>query len=130
MPKNEDGEFELTLGNRQLLSMFFVVVVLLAVFFVMGYIVGRNSTPSSEPPVARKTDSKPIAADTPATAASTTPATATTPAPPAEDSPKPLETATEKPAEAKPETPKPEPTKIVTSKSAGRQARNQSRKGG
>ena len=51
MPKNEDGEFELVLGNKQLLSMFFVVVVLLGVFFVMGYIVGRNSAPlvSAEP---------------------------------------------------------------------------------
>ncbi len=45
MPKNEDGEFELILGNRQLLSVFFIVVVLLGVFFTMGYIVGRNSGP-------------------------------------------------------------------------------------
>ena len=42
MPKNEDGEFELILGNRQLLSVFFIVVVLLGVFFTMGYIVGRT----------------------------------------------------------------------------------------
>jgi cell division septation protein DedD len=45
MKNNETGEFELVMGNRQLLSGFFVVVVLFAVFFVMGYIVGRNSTP-------------------------------------------------------------------------------------
>src|SRR5580704_13154019 len=45
MAKNEDGEFELVLGNRQLLSVFFIVVVLLGVFFTMGYIVGRNSAP-------------------------------------------------------------------------------------
>lgn len=43
MPRNEDGEFELLLGNRQLLSVFFIVVILLGVFFTMGYIVGRNS---------------------------------------------------------------------------------------
>ena len=43
MPKNEDGEFELILANRQLLSVFFIVVILLGVFFTMGYIVGRNS---------------------------------------------------------------------------------------
>ena len=36
MPKNEDGEFELILANRQLLSVFFIVVVLLGVFFTMG----------------------------------------------------------------------------------------------
>lgn len=38
-----DNEQEFVLGNRQLLSAFFVVVLLLAVFFVMGYIVGNNS---------------------------------------------------------------------------------------
>src|SRR5581483_7313125 len=47
MPKNETGEFELVLGNRQLLSGFAVIAILFGVFFAMGYIVGRNSTPSS-----------------------------------------------------------------------------------
>ena len=42
---NEEGEFELVLGNKQLLSVLFIVVVLLGVFFAMGYIVGRNSAP-------------------------------------------------------------------------------------
>ena len=45
MVKNEDGEFELILGNRQLISVFLIVVILLGVFFSMGYIVGRNSAP-------------------------------------------------------------------------------------
>jgi len=45
LPKNEDGEFELILANRQLLSVFFIIVILLGVFFTMGYIVGRNSAP-------------------------------------------------------------------------------------
>ncbi len=61
LPKNEDGEFELILGNKQLLSMFFVVVVLLGVFFVMGYIVGRNSAPL----VAEKPEGKPLTVDSP-----------------------------------------------------------------
>jgi cell division septation protein DedD len=47
MKNHETGEFELALGNRQLLSGFFIVVILFGVFFVMGYIVGRNSTPSA-----------------------------------------------------------------------------------
>jgi cell division septation protein DedD len=47
MAKNETGEFELVLGNRQLLSGFAVVAILFGVFFAMGYIVGRNSTPSA-----------------------------------------------------------------------------------
>ena len=48
MKNNETGEFELVLGNRQLHSGFFIVVILFAVFFVMGYIVGRNSTPATQ----------------------------------------------------------------------------------
>jgi cell division septation protein DedD len=50
MPRNETAElegqeFELVLGNKQLLSVFFIVVILLGVFFTMGYVVGRNSAP-------------------------------------------------------------------------------------
>lgn len=56
MPRTSDGELELVLGNKQLLSVFFVVVVLLGIFFAMGYIVGRNSAagpaePASQPPI-------------------------------------------------------------------------------
>jgi cell division protein FtsN len=47
MARTEDGEMELVLGNKQLLSVLFVLVVLLGVFFTMGYIVGRNN-PSEE----------------------------------------------------------------------------------
>jgi cell division septation protein DedD len=48
LPKNDEGEFELVLGNRQLISVFLVVVVLLGMFFSMGYIVGRNSSPTAD----------------------------------------------------------------------------------
>ena len=48
MRNNETGEFELLVGNRQLLSGFFIVVLLFAVAFSMGYIVGRNSSPSAK----------------------------------------------------------------------------------
>ena len=47
MPRNVDGEFEVLLGNRQLLSVFFIVVILLAVFFSMGYVLGRRASPRS-----------------------------------------------------------------------------------
>lgn len=47
MPRNDDGEMELVLGNKQLLSVLFILVVLLGVFFTMGYVVGRNN-PSDE----------------------------------------------------------------------------------
>jgi cell division protein FtsN len=45
MAHNEDAEYELVLGNKELLSVLFIVVVLLGVFFAMGYVVGRNSGP-------------------------------------------------------------------------------------
>jgi cell division protein FtsN len=45
MSKTE-GEYELVLGNRQLLSAFFIIVILFGVFFTMGYVVGRNSAPA------------------------------------------------------------------------------------
>ncbi len=76
MPKNEDGEFELLLGNRQLMSVFFIVVILLGVFFAMGYIVGRNSSPVTAPEVAsHPPESKSVAAD----ASSSTPEPAAPP---------------------------------------------------
>src|SRR5512138_2758136 len=64
MPKNEDGEFELVLGNKQLLSVFFIVAILIAVFFTMGYIVGRNSSPLVASDT-HKTDTKPLVVDSP-----------------------------------------------------------------
>lgn len=45
MPRNDEGEFELILGNKQLLSVFFLIVILLGVFFTLGYVVGRSSGP-------------------------------------------------------------------------------------
>jgi len=48
MKNNETGEFELVLGNRHLLSGFFIVALLFGVAFAMGYVVGRSSTPSSK----------------------------------------------------------------------------------
>jgi cell division septation protein DedD len=102
LPKNEDGEFELILGNRQLLSVFFIVVILLGVFFTMGYIVGRNSgTATAELTPAPVVDGRLPASEAPARTPEPTPA------PPA-----PTETAPQQPApatERDPEPPKREP---------------------
>ena len=46
MARNLEGEFELILGNKQLLSLFFLVVVLFAVFFSLGYMVGKSVSPA------------------------------------------------------------------------------------
>jgi cell division septation protein DedD len=92
LPKNEDGEFELILGNRQLLSVFFIVVILLGVFFTMGYIVGRNSsTVTAELTPAPVVDGRLPATETPARTREPTPA------PPA-----PAETAPQQPAPTAP----------------------------
>ena len=46
MARNADGEFEMVLGNKQLLSLLFLVVVLFAVFFSLGYMVGKSVAPA------------------------------------------------------------------------------------
>jgi hypothetical protein len=67
VPKNEDGEYELILGNHQLLGVFFIVIILLGVFFAMGYLVGRNSAPMvTAEAVPHRTESKPLVVDSPA----------------------------------------------------------------
>lgn len=43
MSKSDEGHYELVLGNRQLISGFFVLVILFAIFLTLGYILGRNS---------------------------------------------------------------------------------------
>lgn len=43
MAGRDDGEFELILGNKQLLSVLFIVIVLLGVFFAMGFLAGRST---------------------------------------------------------------------------------------
>jgi len=100
LPKNEDGEFELILGNRQLLSVFFIVVILLGVFFTMGYIVGRNSSIlTADSVVSPNPDGKPPAAEPPARTAEPAPA------PPAETAPQ--QPAQDAEREAEPATPAP-----------------------
>ena len=46
MARNPDGEFEMILGNKQLLSLLFLVVVLFAVLFSLGYMVGKSVSPA------------------------------------------------------------------------------------
>lgn len=65
MPNNDEGEFELVLGNKQLLSVFFIVVLLLGVFFAMGYIVGRNSAPGRAETALKMTPERPPQASDP-----------------------------------------------------------------
>jgi cell division septation protein DedD len=88
MPRTEDGEFELVLGNKQLLSVFFIIAILLGVFFTMGYMMGRSAGPvtaaagrdtSATPPVPRP--------DAPSAMPQDTPPVTFTPPPSAESAP-------------------------------------------
>lgn len=126
MPKNDDGEFELVLGNRQLISVFLIVVVLLGVFFSMGYIVGRNSLSGAEARNERqKLDqdadtSTGASADT--TADSSTPAASPDPAnsTPAADTSAPAappESTAPAVTERRAEPPKPEPVRSAETRS-------------
>lgn len=85
LDENDQGR-EIVLGNKQLLSMFFVVAALLGVAFTMGYIIGRNTTGVSAasnptttvaPPVANRT--APIDASDTDSAPASTPRTESNP---------------------------------------------------
>ncbi len=54
------GEKELILGNKQLISLFFIVVALCGVFFAMGYMVRGNSIKGT---VSTTGDNTPSASD-------------------------------------------------------------------
>lgn len=50
MSKTDDGQYELILGDRQLVSGFFVLIILFAIFLTLGYVLGRNSVVVTETP--------------------------------------------------------------------------------
>jgi cell division protein FtsN len=75
-PKIEDDS-EILLGNKQLLLVFGVVAVLLAVAFTGGYMVGKNS--GEKKPAAALTADSPGGTDTGGPATHTVPALGTTP---------------------------------------------------
>jgi cell division septation protein DedD len=92
-----ENEQEFVLGNRQLLSAFFVVVMLLGVFFAMGYIIGHNST--ADGAAKKPAQAEPAPATSPA-AADNPPA----PAPPAaQQDATPIQTEPAKPVVQTPE---------------------------
>jgi cell division septation protein DedD len=86
MRNKDTGEFELVVGDRQLLSGFFIVVLLLAVVFAMGYVVGENSPRSAKTDTAAATAPVPGEAHPPASSASSAPSQPAT-APPATEAP-------------------------------------------
>ena len=117
MARNDEGEFELVLGNRQLISVFLIVVILLGVFFSMGYIVGRNSAPTE---MARGNAVSKATAEPPPEAQPATPsAPPSTPAPVPETkikAPERVTTHAEQPAAEAPPPVKPAPVTAAKEK--------------
>jgi cell division protein FtsN len=119
MARNDEGEFELVVGNRQLLSIVFILMVLFGVVFSMGYFVGRaHSGPdeiaAAQPPVSQQGRPTPVGAETPppvdsslqpgeakVTTPETAAATSTEPAAPAAETPSPTPAPTPTPPPAK-----------------------------
>jgi hypothetical protein len=56
--RDESDEKELVLGNKQLLSIFFIVVAMLGVAFTLGYMIGRNTANVSAAGVGRAVPSQ------------------------------------------------------------------------
>lgn len=88
-----DGEKELVLGNKQLISLFFVIVALCGVFFAGGYMIGRNTSKTA---IANPEGNAPAAASP-------------SPVPRSQDSEPPRETAGEEPQAPSPAAADPQP---------------------
>jgi cell division protein FtsN len=105
LQRNEDGEYELTLGNAQLLGIFAILVILLGIHFAMGYVVGRNAgaqTALARSPAGAKSasDNGPAPVkDSPAPETASSGSPAATPAPPQENT-QPEQASPAKPAPA------------------------------
>ncbi len=108
MPERSDGEFEFTLGNKQLFSVLFIVVVLLGLFFAMGFLAGRGTAPESGPKVA-KSEAGPLRVDSGEQQQ----------APPAAETPKPAEPVKSEPVKAEPPAARPKPVSAPPSSPVG-----------
>lgn len=123
MPRTDDGEFELILGNRQLLSVFFLVVILLAVFFTLGYVVGRGSGAPGTPEIAKdRRDTKDLpVVEAPTASAKASPverpAVEPQPQPAAPETAKPVTKETAKTTVPEPVKPAAKP-EVITAKTA------------
>ncbi|MEZ5361988.1 MAG: SPOR domain-containing protein [Bryobacterales bacterium] len=144
MSTNREEEFELVLGNKQLLSLFFIVVGFFAAFFSVGYMVGfghgektgastgiakvEQPAPQPKEPSLPATLMQEPPPEPPAVATAPKPSPVEEVAPKPSTKPEPTQTATAKPPEPKqtaPEKPaavKPSPTSSSTPKVTPRPA--------
>jgi cell division septation protein DedD len=121
MRNNETGEFELVVGNKQLLSGFAIVVLLFGVGVAMGYILGQNAPRSAKlqqeataAGAASAADSRPQPAAPVAPAVQQQPATPATDAGGAAPPTDSAEPPAQPPAQAAPPQPTTQPAREVT----------------
>lgn len=62
MPVRDEGEFELILGNRQIIAVFIIVLLLMGLFFSIGFLAGRRSAAPADA-AARTPSNIPITVD-------------------------------------------------------------------
>ena len=110
MARNNEGEFEMVLGNKQVLSLFFLVALLFGVFFSLGYMMGKSAGPA-QTLAAQPAAALPVTSLEAAPAAETRPSPA---APPASTSEAPAPATPAEAARSEPVVkfepePKPEP---------------------
>lgn len=138
MAARDDGEFELILGNKQLLSVLFIVIILLGVFFTMGFLAGRSTGSSAQLAKNHPVDQTPLAVDAPNPSREQIP-TATEPAPAEKEpekaseapvAPPPAPVREERAEAPKKETPKREEPKREEPKKEARKAEPPARGGG
>lgn len=118
MPERSDGEYEFTLGNKQLFSVLFIVVVLLGLFFAMGFLAGRGTAPEATSKVA-KSDAGPLRVDSGEAQSSPAGKQTEPAAEPSGSEPGSPKSEPVKPPPAKPEPVKPEPVKAAPAAGPG-----------
>jgi cell division septation protein DedD len=64
--RDETDQKELVLGNKQLLSIFFIVIAMLGVAFTLGYMIGRNTANVSAASMAPGVSQAPATVQSPA----------------------------------------------------------------
>ena len=121
MRNSETGEFEIVVGNKQLLSTFFVIVLLCSAAFVMGYVLGENSrsskttaelgTTSPAVPVTGPSEARPQPASPAAPPPTAPPADGAGQQPPAQTATAQEPPAATHPAEAQPDQPTTQPAR-------------------
>ncbi len=116
MRNSETGEFEIVVGNKQLLSTFFVIVLLCGAAFVMGYVLGENSRSSKTTAELGTTPAVPVTGTAEARPQPASPAAPPASAPADQPAQQPDQTAAAQaaaaqPAEAPPDQPTTKPAK-------------------